>query len=537
MSFRTHVRNLSTSVLLQPKISPCGRNDRILELRHSLPKVRVLQPPYLLLGLFVLLMCLAAALPAHADTIFFKNGARLDISKTWQEDEQVKCKMYGQEVGYPLKDVLRVEKNTAPTPAADAGAAPAKQQTPADIKRELDILTLHNAAMELAGKGKTPEALDKEKLAYKLNPDNEAVRSSLGTLYNAVGVEKKKQGDFDGALQQLLYAREYAPQEVQIKKNIAVVYVEMARLVMEKNDFRQGQALLDKAVEYDPLNPHIFVSSGRIAYIGNNYAKAEQDWTRALELAPNLQDVRQQLEKLRKEKTLEDGFEIRERDNFSIKFESVHNRDLADALMQVLRDAYREVGRDFDLYPDSTVPVIVYPQGDLGQLEYFPDWAAGSYDGKIRFGEHLWKQNLQMKAVLYHEYTHVLVRMATGSNVPFWLNEGLAEYEAHRFKTPGMIGGRERLLHSAKRLFTLSELAGMNIPSLSRLQPQAIELAYAQSESFVTWLIEKYSFRDMRSLLARLGRGESIQAAVRGEFNEELSVLEQKWGERLAVGR
>jgi tetratricopeptide (TPR) repeat protein len=479
------------------------------------------------------LVFFATALPARADTIFFKNGARLDIVKAWQEDGQIKCEMYGQEVAYPLKDVLRVEKNTAPIPPADTEAAPAKQKTPASIKRELDILTLHNAAMELAGKGRMRDALDKEKQAYRLDPDNEAVRTSLGTLYNACGVEKKKQGDFDGALQQLQYASEYAPHEPQIKKNIAVVYVEIARQAMEKNDFRQGQALLDKAAEYDPLNPHIFVSSGRIAYIDNNYAKAEQDWTRALELAPHLRDVREQLQKLQKEKTLEDGFEVRERDNFSLKFESVHNRDLADALMQVLRDAYREVGRDFDLYPDSTVPVIVYPQSDLGQLEYFPDWAAGAYDGKIRFGEHLWKQNLKMKAVLYHEYTHVLVRMATGSNAPFWLNEGLAEYEARRFKAPYMIGGREKLLHSVQSFFTLSELSGLNIPSLSKMQPQAIELAYAQSESFVTWLIEKYSFRDMRSLLARLGRGENIQTAVRGEFNEELAVLEQKWREQL----
>jgi tetratricopeptide (TPR) repeat protein len=489
--------------------------------------------PALLKNLLACFMLVTPALPARADTIFFKNGARLDIAKTWQADGQIKCELYGQEAGYPLKDVLRVEKNTAPPAPADNGGAPVGQQTAAGIRRELDILTLHNAAMELADKGSIRDALDKEKQAYKLNPDNERVRTSLGVLYNSLGVEKQQQGDYEGALQLLRSAEEYAPQELQIKKNIAVVYIEMARQAMEKNDYRQAQALLDTATGYDPFNPHIFDSSGRIAYIGNNYAKAEQDWARALELAPNLGDVREQLQKLQKEKKLEDGFEIRERDNFSIKFEGTQNRELADALMQVLRDAYREVGRDFDLYPDSTVPVIIYPQSDLGRLAYFPDWAAGSYDGKIRFGENIWKQNLQMKAVLYHEYTHVLVRMAAGGNVPFWLNEGLAEYEARTFKAPHMIGGRKKMLHSAQRLFPLSELADMNIPALSRLQPQAIELAYAQSESFVTWLLEKYSFRDMRSLLTRLGRGEDIQAAVRGELNEELTILEQKWREQL----
>ena len=37
------------------------------------------------------LLLLTAVFPAGADTIFFKNGARLDIGETWQEDGQIKC--------------------------------------------------------------------------------------------------------------------------------------------------------------------------------------------------------------------------------------------------------------------------------------------------------------------------------------------------------------------------------------------------------------------------------------------------------------
>lgn len=49
---------------------------------------------------------------ATADTIFFKNGTRVDVPKTWEEDGKIKCEMYGSVVGYPKKNVLRVEKNT-----------------------------------------------------------------------------------------------------------------------------------------------------------------------------------------------------------------------------------------------------------------------------------------------------------------------------------------------------------------------------------------------------------------------------------------
>ncbi len=476
-----------------------------------------------------------AAMPAAApaDTIFFRNGARLDIGEAWVDAGQVKCRMYGEVVGYPLKDVLRVEKNEPP--AAPTAASPVR--TPAEIRRDLDILTLHNSAIGLASAGKTEEALAKEKQAYALDPRNDAVRATLGSLYNELGVERKKRNDFEGAVQMLKTALDYAPGEPQIGKNLAVLYVEMARQALDRNDFRQGRAFLALASEQDPRNARIYALAGRIAYLENDYAGAEQNWRHALQLEPQLRDVREQLDRLGREKSLESGFETRERDNFVIKFEGARNREFADSLMQALRDAYREVGRDFDLYPDSPVPVIVYPQADLGQLDYFPDWAAGTYDGKIRCGENIRTKGGQMKSVLYHEYAHVLVRMATGGNAPFWLNEGLAEYEARQFKTPGMIGGRERLLRTSARLFPLSELSGMPVSVLSKLAPRAVELAYAQSESFVRWLIDRYSFRDMRSLLELLGKGEKIEAAVQRSLNEDLASLEQQWREQVLAAK
>ncbi|MBN2109438.1 MAG: hypothetical protein JW832_18565 [Deltaproteobacteria bacterium] len=476
-------------------------------------------------ALIVTILLLAAATGAGADTIFFKNGARLDIGPTWTHDGQVTCLMYGKVVGYPLEEVQRVEKDAPPANETLS----VKPQTAAEIRRDLEVMSLHNRAVELARTGKTQEALHAEMQAYSLSPANAVVRATLGSLHNGLAVEEKNRGDLEGALEQLNTALGYAPQEPQIQKNIAVVYVEMARQAAGKNNIRQARALLDAAMEHDRDNPHCYALSGHIAYLENKYDRAEKDWARALELAPQLADVRERLERLGREKSLEQGFETRKGDNFSIKFESAHNRRLADSIMEVLRDAYRDVGRDFDLYPDWPVPVIVYSQAELGQLDYFPDWASGAYDGKIRFGENIQKRNLHMKAVLYHEYTHVLVRMAAGSAAPFWLNEGLAEYEARPFKTPGMLRSRERLLHRAHRLFTLSELAAMNIAALSKLPGPTIELAYAQSESFVTWLVDRYGIRHVRGLLARLGGGDGIEAALRSALNEELAALERQW--------
>lgn len=49
-------------------------------------------------------------LVASADTIFLKNGMRIDVKETWEEDGQIKCVMFGAVVGYPKEDVERIVK-------------------------------------------------------------------------------------------------------------------------------------------------------------------------------------------------------------------------------------------------------------------------------------------------------------------------------------------------------------------------------------------------------------------------------------------
>ena len=62
----------------------------------------------------LLIFFLIAEFPFHvsADTIFFKNGSKTVCrEKAWEEKGKVICEFYGTVVAYPLKDVLRIEKD------------------------------------------------------------------------------------------------------------------------------------------------------------------------------------------------------------------------------------------------------------------------------------------------------------------------------------------------------------------------------------------------------------------------------------------
>ena len=81
------------------------------------------------------------------------------------------------------------------------------------------------------------------------------------------------------------------------------------------------------------------------------------------------------------------------------------------------------------------------------------------------------------------------------------------------------------------KLFTLDQLARIN---LSRLPYGAIELVYAQSESFVTYLIEEHaSLGEIREILIHLKNGEPIEEAARTVLYKELAELESEWRRQL----
>ena len=48
----------------------------------------------------------------NADTIFFKDGMRLDVEKTWEENNQIKYILYGSTISVAMEKVERIEKSS-----------------------------------------------------------------------------------------------------------------------------------------------------------------------------------------------------------------------------------------------------------------------------------------------------------------------------------------------------------------------------------------------------------------------------------------
>ena len=87
---------------------------------------------------FIFIILGASRIVGEADTIYFKNGARLDIEKAWEENGKVKCIMFGNEYEYQKDDIERIESNGTITPlnsetnpeAENSNTAPPAATTP-----------------------------------------------------------------------------------------------------------------------------------------------------------------------------------------------------------------------------------------------------------------------------------------------------------------------------------------------------------------------------------------------------------------------
>ena len=129
------------------------------------------------------------------------------------------------------------------------------------------------------------------------------------------------------------------------------------------------------------------------------------------------------------------------------------------------------------------------------------------------------------KRILAHEITHLLVREATFGpfgDIPTWLNEGLAQYaegemeEYHRQALDDAINGNKLL--SVRSL-------GSSFPA----DPNQASLAYAQSLSLVSFLIDTYDWAKMRELLAIFKEGSTYDNALQEVYSLDTGGLEEQW--------
>jgi tetratricopeptide (TPR) repeat protein len=383
-----------------------------------------------------------------------------------------------------------------------------------------DPFLLNDYALSLQAKGDYPKALEKLQEAYRLYPYDETLKKNLAETYTVIGNRQMEQNRFDEAAETFDRARELYPEAARYGTLRGIALYHGKRYDAALYEFERARGIAGDT-------PDVLYYLGKVRYDTGDLAGALEVWERILERNPDNAKIRELADKVRREQAVEARMEKGYSGKFTISYDAQVKMDLADEILKALEDAYNRVGSDLTHYPTAKVPVLLYTKKDYRSITAGPDWSGGLYDGKIRLpiggAEQL---TPQLREVLFHEYTHVVVREITGGNCPTWLNEGLAELQGRREVNRPLPELGKALKNGG--LLPMSTLEG---PFMG-LSAREAALAYQQSYALVNFLVTQYGWHKVKEMLVALGSGLDTAAAVKralGDYGLDYPAVIQEW--------
>lgn len=278
--------------------------------------------------------------------------------------------------------------------------------------------------------------------------------------------------------------------------------------LFRQGDFDQAETVLRRALKDFGPQGDLYRLLAQIAYRRGELRAALEELDRALVLDPADPEALTLRDKIGKEWAVEEGMRNNYGGNFTVTFEGGGEK-LGQEALAVLEDAYVELGLLFDCWPEEKTVVILYGNRDFKSVTGAPDWSGGLYDGKIRVPVGgLQEMNNHLRRVIYHEFAHVLIRRLSGSRIPLWLNEGLAQWAEER--RPPSPSPRLRDLVATGKSLPFSRF-DRTLDGLSR---DEVALAYEQSLSLTSFLIEQWGMAQLQLVLRRIGEGLPFETAA-----------------------
>jgi hypothetical protein len=136
-----------------------------------------------------------------------------------------------------------------------------------------------------------------------------------------------------------------------------------------------------------------------------------------------------------------------------------------------------------------------------------------------------------LAVTMKHELCHLVVHHhLRGRRIPRWFDEGIAQWVSE--------GIGEIIIEQKKPPLNEAVLAGKIIPmrALSEFFPgdqESLPLAYEQSQSFVTYMIDKHGLESILDILEGVKQGNTWEDAVWGALGVSFLDLEDGWHHHL----
>ncbi|HXX19031.1 MAG TPA: tetratricopeptide repeat protein [Candidatus Acidoferrum sp.] len=456
-------------------------------------------------------MCLAVAVSsAAADTIVLKNGRRIVAENVSDDGARVTYQTPAGQLSIPKSIVARIEHDDfVYSPASSAASEPpvsAPQVEPVRGYEDVAARAVHGDAVDFA---------------YLAQLDTDARSGSatdiakVAAAHHAAAQFLLGKGDTDAAIQQYRQALVFAPQNVGLLLNLAVLY-------LRQSQFTAALDPLERARRAAPDSADVAKLTGWAYYGANKMDQAIAEWHRAEGLRPD-PEVEQALAKAERDKSEEDSYREGETSHFDLKYYGGAAPDLARGILRALEEDFDDLDSQLDYTPPERIAVILYTEQAFGDITRAPGWVGALNDGRLRIPvQGLTRVTPELARVLKHELTHSFVGQKSHNRAPTWLQEGVAQWmEGRRSSSDAGV-----LLDAAGQGMA-PQLAAMG-GSWMGLSGNSAAFAYAWSLAVVESIIDAGGVSDISRLLDRIATSASVEDALKETLHLSYDELNQQ---------
>lgn len=403
-----------------------------------------------------------------------------------------------------------------------------------DFRRNL-LAAYNSKAVNLGKDGQDAEAVEFYEKALEMEPQDQVLLRNYISALNNLGVEKSNLQDFPASQQYFEKATtglgRLADAKVrdEIRHNYSALLTLWGAELMKRNQTKEAKVSFAQALELDLKNPVAHVYLGDLGYEANDYPLSKKHYAAALPLDNDNKDyLANRLQMIDDESTVEAQFKQVTDANgrFLIQHVEYSNGTSVKEVLEMLTQAYDQIGKDLGIYPARTVNVKIYTPQDFSKISKLPEWAIGIFDGKMRLKvDEVQSAPSQVRDLLFHEYTHAVLAMNVKQKVPAWFHEGMAQLMEPQFKESPREQAQMREALARNQLdFASLQNSFKDIESKG-----AAENAYLLSKYFLAFLNRKHGHDKLTAWIKRMAADEKFEDAFKSVYGNSLDDAQKAW--------
>jgi tetratricopeptide (TPR) repeat protein len=358
--------------------------------------------------------------------------------------------------------------------------------------------------------------------------EDNRTRPYVSVLWNNLGIQQEKHGGTAVSINAFKKAASLDAMNPVVQLNLAHAYWEL-------RDPAMTQDFLEKLVVLAPNEPFPHLALANLFQERDQLGEAARHLDQATARAdrdPAVQSyLRTVTANVRGTEKSEARLTSRDSAHFTVKFDGEADQATWAVVLEILEEAYREIGQTFGHFPSRTITVVLHAKSTFQSATGSPLWADGLFDpvlGRIQVpAQDALTDRAWLTRVLRHEFVHALLHDQlgpAGGAIPTWLNEGLAmELSGDRWSDLDQI---------LKQQFTLIPLPALE-GAWGGLSGEAASVAYLEANSAVHYLIDRFSMPRVQELLAHLKARQALSAAMQSQLSLSYEQFQSRWVDQL----